>query len=331
LTTHSRDTGPARPSPSDHPSEHLPSLSRRVTMTSSKELNPLYGKTVELDPSISVAVVGAAGKMGTRVSNNLNLTDAPIHYVEASEAGQARLKELGREVSSLEDAAPAADVVILAVPDVILGKISEQVVPIMKDSSVMLTLDPAAAYAGLLAEREGVHQACAHPAHPSVFLERTSKEEWAGTFGGIAAPQEVVAAHEGDDEQIKDMHAPVIRAIYAPVIYVHWVTVKPLAQLEPTLVETTGCMIGQFLKASMDHATHDVCSPEKAVKALFYGHIFISLTNALRESNPFAEACLREMDYGRENIIQPDWTKVWDDEELDKVLAQMLNLDKIER
>ena len=37
------------------------------------------------------------------------------------------------------------------------------------------------------------------------------------------------------------------------------------------------------------------------------------------------------MDYGRESIIKPDWTKVWGDEELDKVLAQMLNLDKIER
>src|SRR5699024_4120412 len=146
------------------------------------------------------------------------------------------------------------DVVILAVPDVILGKISEQVVPIMKDSSVMLTLDPAAAYAGLLAEREGVHQACAHPAHPSVFLERTTKEEWADTFGVIGAPQEVGAADEGGDEKIRVMTAQVIRAIYAPVIDVHWVTVKQLAQLEPTLVETTGCIIGQFLKGSMDHA-----------------------------------------------------------------------------
>src|SRR5690606_41070898 len=124
---------------------------------------------------ITVAVVGAAGKMGTRVSNNLNLTDAPILYVEASEAGQQRLKELGREVSTLEDAAEAADVVILAVPDVILGKISEQVVPLMKDGAVLLTLDPAAAYAGLLAEREGVHQACAHPAHPSRSEEHTSE------------------------------------------------------------------------------------------------------------------------------------------------------------
>src|SRR5699024_3659582 len=90
---------------------------------------------------------------GTRVSNNLNLTDAPIYYVEASEAGQQRLAELGREVTALEDAAKAADVVILAVPDVVLGKISEQVVPLMKDRSVLLTLDPAAAYAGLLTQR----------------------------------------------------------------------------------------------------------------------------------------------------------------------------------
>jgi hypothetical protein len=37
------------------------------------------------------------------------------------------------------------------------------------------------------------------------------------------------------------------------------------------------------------------------------------------------------MDYGRDSIIKPDWAKVWDDEELDTVLAQMLNLDKIER
>src|SRR5699024_4099809 len=159
------------------------------------------------------------------------------------------------------------------------------------------------------------HQACAHPAHPSVFLERTSKEEWADTFGGIAAPQEVVAAYERDDEQSKDMTAQVIRAIYAPVIDVHWVTVKQLAQLEPTLVETTGCMIGQFLNDSMDHAIDDVGIPETAVKALFYGHILISLTNALRESNQFCEAGLRAMDYGRQNIIQPVWTNVWDDEE----------------
>ncbi|TDT33727.1 phosphogluconate dehydrogenase C-terminal domain-containing protein [Naumannella halotolerans] len=301
------------------------------TTTDSKSLTPLYGKQVELDPSISVAVAGAAGKMGTRVSNNLNLTDAPVYYVEASEPGRERLADLGREVTDLDEAARNADVVILAVPDVVLGKVSAQVVPLMKDGSLLLTLDPAAAYAGLLTERTGVHQACAHPAHPSIFLERTTPEEWADTFGGIAAPQEVVAAYEGGDESVRERATKVIRAIYAPVIDVHWVTVKQLAQLEPTLVETTGCMIGQFLKDSMDHAINEVGIPEKAVQALFYGHIFIALTNALRGSNPFSDACLRAMDFGREHIISPDWKSVWDDAELDVVLAKMLDLDKIER
>ncbi len=297
----------------------------------SKELNPLYGKHVELDPSLTVAVIGAAGKMGMRVSNNLNLTDATVFYTEASEAGQARLAELGRTASTVDEAVPGADVVILAVPDVVLGRVSEQVVPIMKSGAVLLTLDPAAAYAGLLATRDDVHQACAHPAHPSIFLERTTVEEYADTFGGIAADQDVVAAFEGDDEAAKARTEQVVRAIYAPVIDVHWVTVKQLAQLEPTLVETTACMIGQFLKDSMDHAINEVGIPEPAVKALFYGHIGIALTNALRGSNPFSEACLLAMDYGREAIIKDDWKRIWDDEDLDIVLAKMLKLEKIER
>ncbi|WP_268753762.1 phosphogluconate dehydrogenase C-terminal domain-containing protein [Agrococcus sp. Marseille-P2731] len=297
----------------------------------SKELNPLFGKQVELDPSLTVAVIGAAGKMGMRVSNNLNLTDATIHYTEASEAGRGRLQELGRAVSTVDEAVPDADVVILAVPDVVLGKVSEQVVPLMRSGSVLLTLDPAAAYAGLLASRDDVHQACAHPAHPSIFLERTTVEEYGDTFGGIAADQEVVAAFEGDDEAAKARTEAVVRAIYAPVIDVHWVTVKQLAQLEPTLVETTACMIGQFLQDSMDHAITEVGIPEKAVKALFYGHIGIALTNALRGSNPFSEACLEAMDYGRDAIIKDDWKRIWDDADLDIVLAKMLKLEKIER
>lgn len=298
---------------------------------SNKHLNPLFGKNVELDPALSVSVIGAAGKMGTRVSNNLNLTDATVYYCESSEAGQARLAELGREVTPIADAVPLADVVVLAVPDVVLGQVSEAVVPLMQGDSVLLTLDPAAAYAGLLAQRDDVWQACAHPCHPSVFLERTTPEEYADTFGGIAAPQDVVAALEGENESAQRRTEAVVRAIYAPVVDVHWVTVKQLAQLEPTLVETTATMIGQFLKDSMDHAVNEVGIPEDAVRAIFFGHIYIALTNALRGSNPFSEACLIAMDYGRETIIQDDWKRIWDDAELDQVLAKMLKIDKIER
>lgn len=298
---------------------------------SSRALNPLGDKQVELDPSLTVAVIGAAGKMGMRVSNNLDLTDATIHYCEASEAGQQRIADLGRTVSTVDEAVPNADVVILAVPDVVLGKVSEQLVPMMQPGAVLLTLDPAAAYAGLLATRDDVHQACAHPCHPSVFLERTTVEQYGDTFGGIAADQDVVAAFEGADDAAKARTEAVIRAIYAPVIDVHWVTIKQLAQLEPTLVETTACMIGQFLKDSMDHAIEEVGIPEDAVKAIFFGHIGIALTNALRGSNPFSEACHLAMDYGREAIIKDDWKRIWDDEDLDRVLTKMLKIEKSEK
>ena len=85
------------------------------------------------------------------------------------------------------------------------------VVPQMQSGAIVLTLDPAAAYAGLLAERDDVVFAVAHPCHPSVFFERTTKEEWADTFGGIAAPQDVVAALETGTEADRAAAETVIR------------------------------------------------------------------------------------------------------------------------
>jgi D-apionate oxidoisomerase len=37
------------------------------------------------------------------------------------------------------------------------------------------------------------------------------------------------------------------------------------------------------------------------------------------------------MDYGREKIIEEDWKSIFDDDELDHVLKQMLHLDDIHR
>ena len=47
--------------------------------------------------------------------------------------------------------------------------------------------------------------------------------------------------------------------------------------------------------------------------------------------NPFSDACLIAMDYGRGAIIKEDWKKVFQDDELDKNLAAMLHLDEIAR
>lgn len=281
--------------------------------------------------NLVIAIIGAGGKMGMRVSNNLQKTEHTAFYVENSPAGQERVTATGRTLTDTETAVANADVVVLAVPDLALSAVSGAVVPQLKTGAIVLTLDPAAAYAGLLAKREDVVFAVAHPCHPSVFLQRHTPEEYADTFGGIAAPQDVVAAIETDDDSKREIAETVIKVIYAPVIDVHWVTVKQLAQLEPTLVETIACMIGGFLKESLHEAVHTMGVPEPAARAILLGHTQVALANSLNGDNPFSDACLIAMDYGRESIVKDDWKKIFRDDELDKVLARMLHLDEIRR
>lgn len=283
------------------------------------------------EQKLTIAVIGAGGKMGMRVSDNLQKTDHVAYYSEVSPAGQERVRAAGREITSTADAVKDADVVVLAVPDLALQAVSADVVPQLRSGAVLLTLDPAAAYAGLLAKRDDVVFAVAHPCHPSVFLERHTPEEYADTFGGIAAPQDVIGAVESDDETKRAITEETIRSIYAPVVDVHWVTVKQLAQLEPTLVETIACMIGDLLKEALSEAVNTMGVPEPAARAILLGHTQVALANSLKGDNPFSDACLIAMDYGRESIIKDDWKKVFRDDELDRVLARMLHLEKIER
>ncbi|MBB2903293.1 hypothetical protein FHR75_004135 [Kineococcus radiotolerans] len=284
--------------------------------------------------AVQVAVVGAGGKMGMRVSRNLARSHHTLRYAENSPAGTERMNAEGRTAVSTDQAVDGADVVILAVPDTVLGVVSQTVVPAMKPGAILITLDPAAAYAGLLTQRDDVLQACAHPCHPSVFLERTKPEEYQDNFGGEAALQNVVAAfdHEATPQNLakRDLAEDVIRIMYGPVDTVHWVSVKQLAVLEPTLVETVACMIGQLLKDALHETVHTVGVPEEAAKAMLFGHVQIALTNTLRGSNPFSDACLIAMDYGRESIVKDDWKKIFRDDELDHVITKMLKLDNTE-
>jgi hypothetical protein len=217
------------------------------------------------------------------------------------------------------------------VPDVALHTITAQIAPLQKPDSVVLTLDPAAAYANQLFMRDDLTYVVCHPCHPSVFLERTTPEEYADTFGGIAAPENVVAGMFTESAKWKPIAEEVISKMFNPVIKVYWASVHDMAVLEPTLNETIGCMIGAFLKEAMDYTVEVTDMDYATVEAMFFGHVYIALTNALRGSNPFSDACLLAMDYGREAIIKDDWKRIYDDKDLDIVLAKMLKLDKIER
>ncbi len=284
-----------------------------------------------MSENLTIAVIGAGGKMGMRVSNNLVKTDHTVYYSENSPAGQERVTATGRTLTDTDAAVADADVVVLAVPDLALASVSAAVIGQMKPGSIMLTLDPAAAYAGLLATRDDIIQGVTHPCHPSVFLERHTPEEYADTFGGIAAPQDAIAAIESDDPAKRETLEAVVRVIFAPVIDVHWVTVKQLAQLEPTLVETVACMIGALLAEALEEAVNTMGVPRDAARSILLGHTQVALANTLKGSNPFSDACLIAMDYGREAIIKDDWKKIFRDDELDKNLARMLHLDEITR
>lgn len=279
----------------------------------------------------TIAVIGAGGKMGMRVSDNLAKTAHTVSYVENSPAGRERTLAAGRDLTDAATAVADADIVVLAVPDLALGPVTAELVPLMKSGAIVLTLDPAAAYAGLLTTRDDVVQAVAHPCHPSIFLQRQSPAEWADTFGGIAAPQDAIAAVESDDETHRQIVETTVRAIYAPVVDVHWVTVKQLAQLEPTLVETVACMVGALLAEALHETVHTMGVPEDAARSILYGHVQVALANGLRGDNPFSDACLIAMDYGRESIIKEDWKKIFRDDELDRNLARMLHLDSMGR
>lgn len=284
-----------------------------------------------VEQQLTIAVIGAGGKMGMRVSNNLQRSDHNVYYSEVAPAGRQRTEDAGRSITPTSEAITGADVVILAVPDIALGKVSAEVVPEMKPGAVLLTLDPAAAYANLLFKRDAVAYAVAHPCHPSIFLHRKTEAEVNDTFGGIAAPQDVVAALDSDDAKQLKISEEVIRLMYAPVRDVHWVTVKQMAYLEPTLVEVVACMVGDILKEALRETVDKVGVPEPAARAMLMGHVQVALAIGLRGDHQFSDACLVAMDYGREKIIRDDWKSIFDDEELDSVLKRMLHLDHINR
>jgi 3-hydroxyisobutyrate dehydrogenase-like beta-hydroxyacid dehydrogenase len=71
-----------------------------------------------------VALFGAGGKMGVRLSKNLARSDYQVAHVEISSEGRERLKsETGLDCVDPDQALRDADIIVLAVPDRLIGKI----------------------------------------------------------------------------------------------------------------------------------------------------------------------------------------------------------------
>lgn len=271
-----------------------------------------------------VALIGAGGKMGGRIADNLKKEDYKVLYCEKAEAGIARLREKGLEVIPAEQAIPQADLIILAVPDALMGKISGELVPLARPGATIILLDPAAAAANELTVRDDLNYVVCHPCHPQLFSEQPSDEARKDFFGGIAAIQDVVVALMQGAEEAYQSGERLIRKIFAPVENTHRITVDQMAVLEPAMAEVVGAAAATLLREAMDEAVK-AGVPKEAARAFMLGHASSCVAITFDAvAAQFSDACKIAIRYGYENVFKPDWRTVFEPERVREVIHRML-------
>lgn len=271
-----------------------------------------------------ITIIGAGGKMGMRLTRNLKNSSFEMSYVEISPAGIEKLAELGVEISAGEKVVPLADVVILAVPDVALAKVSADIIPKMKSGSLMMTLDPAVARAGRLFMRNDVSYFIAHPSHPSVFNWEPTPEAKADFFGGTLAKQTIVCALMQGPDTDYELGETVAKTMYAPVSKAFKITMEQMALLEPALVETLSSSCLDLVREGMEEIIARGV-PREAAREFLLGHINIQLAVLFKElpNAVFSDAANKALARGRSILFKDDWKQIFEPE---NVLQQVIDI-----
>ncbi len=261
-----------------------------------------------------IAILGAGGKMGCRLIDNLRKCPAQhqLLLVEVGEAGRQRISDRGLSTTPEKQALLEADVVILALPDRLLGAIARTVVPQARPGTIFITLDPAAALAGDLPQRDDVTYFVTHPCHPNVFDHFETSEEREDFFGGVHARQAIVCAlMQGPDEHYA-IGEGLAKQFYGPVTRSHRITVEQMAILEPTMAETCGIALVRALREVLEEAIRRGV-PRAAAEDFMYGHIKVELGIAFGLAPfPFSDGAILISGYGKERIFKDDWLKLFE-------------------
>lgn len=272
---------------------------------------------------LKVSLIGAGGKMGLRLARNLMNSTYEMSYHEINPEGISRLSEKGLEVSDPYKLIPGADIVIFAVPDVALEKVTSEYIPTMKQGAMVITLDPAAAMAGKLFQRDDVSYFITHPCHPSIFNWEPDPEAMKDHFGGVAARQAIVCSLMHGPEEDYKKGEEIATAFYAPVSRSHRITVEQMALLEPALVETLAStcvyVISEGLKEAIKRGV-----PQEAARDFLLGHLRIQMAVLFNElpGAVFSDAANKALRRGLKEFIKDDWKKVFDPDNLkDQILS----------
>jgi len=275
-------------------------------------------------PTTSIALVGAGGKMGCRLTDNfLKRTDYTVHYLEISPKGLENLNARSVTVAEPRAAVSTSDVVILAVPDVAIGAISRDLVPQMKSGALLMTLDPAAPLDGQIATRPDIGCVIAHPCHPSVFNWEPTEKGFRDFYGGISAKQAIVCALMSGTEADYALGAKVAADMYAPVSRVHRITLEQMAILEPAMVETLAQTCMEVVKEGFDTIVAKGV-PADAARDFVLGHLRIQIAVLFGEVNgTFSDAAYKISKRAKPVLFRDGWKKIF---ELDDIREQVRDI-----
>jgi hypothetical protein len=262
---------------------------------------------------LKVALVGAGGKMGLRLTHNLKNSGYLMSYHEVNPSGIEKLNEKGVNVSDPALFIPGADIVILAVPDVALEKVSSEVIPAMKEGALVVTLDPAAALAGKLYDRNDISYFITHPCHPSIFNWEPEMGKMKDHFGGVMAKQAIVCSLMKGKEEDYAAGEELAKAFYAPVCRAHRISVEQMGLLEPALVETLASTCVFVIREGLNEVIKRGV-PAEAARDFLLGHLRIQMAVLFNElpGAVFSDAANKALQRGLQEFIREDWRKVFE-------------------
>jgi ketol-acid reductoisomerase len=259
-----------------------------------------------------ITLIGAGGKMGCRIVDNMRKASVAAHYVEVGVRGLENLQQRGITVSPMALAVERADVVILAVPDVAIGSISREVVPLMRPGSLLVTLDPAAPLDGQIASRPDIPCVITHPCHPSVFNWEPTETGFRDFYGGISAKQAAVCALVQGSERDYLLGEALTRLIYAPVTTVHRITLEQMAILEPALVEMLAQTCMEIVKEGYDQVVQ-AGVPPAAARDFLLGHLRIQIAVLFGEVNgTFSDAAYKISKRAKSILFKENWRRIFE-------------------
>jgi hypothetical protein len=264
-----------------------------------------------------IAIIGAGGKMGGRITDNLLKTDHHVAHVEVSERGIASLAARGLTARPLAAALDGAEAVILAVPDNRIGKVAAEIGHALQPGTMLIVLDAAAPYAGEMPDRPDLAYFVTHPCHPPIFNDEVEPAAKADFFGGIAAKQHIVCALMQGPESAYALGETIARQIYAPVMRSHRVTVEQMAILEPVLSETVTGTCLTIIREAMDEAVARGV-PEQAARDFVLGHLNVEIAIVFQElaNGTFSDGAKLAIEKAKGALFRPDWKSVFEPEAL---------------